>query len=86
MDEILKLVSKKSGISGEEIIRKKGNLGTCEARRIFIYLAYKNYSKRQIAGFLGRTIQNIGEQINIFNCELNIYKNLREKLRGYIND
>ena len=83
MEEILQLVIEKSGISKEEMMIKRGNLNVCEARRIFLYLANKNYSKKQISEFIGMSRQNVGAQLNTFNNELKIYKTLREKLKKY---
>ncbi len=56
MDEIIKIVTDVTSVTAEEIIAKRGNVDTQEARMIFILIAKDHgYSDYEISYYLHRT-------------------------------
>jgi hypothetical protein len=83
MDGIIKTVSEFTGIPIDDILSRKRDGEICEARRIFIYLAYSVFgkSRKNIAIYLHRTRQDISIQLLLFDQELRIYKVMDKKIR-----
>jgi chromosomal replication initiation ATPase DnaA len=86
MEEILKAVSKQTGISAEDILSRKRDFNTSEARRIFMYIASSSGEPdKRIATFINRSRCDISQQLKVIRTQINIYKSLNKKVEKISN-
>jgi len=82
MKNILKIVSEATGISSDDILSRKRDGYTSEARCIFIYFAHcSGESNTQIARFTGRTQGDVSHQLKKIKAQIRIYKSLNQKIK-----
>lgn len=82
MEDIMKMVSKKTFVSEDMIISKRRHRKISEARQIFMYIASScfGYSQKDIALFLHRKQAGVSYQLTTFEQQLKIYKGLKKKV------
>jgi chromosomal replication initiation ATPase DnaA len=86
MEEILKAVSEQTGISVEDILSRKRNFETSEARRIFMYIASSSGEpNKRIATFINRSWCDVSKQLKTIRVQINIYKSLNKKVKKISN-
>jgi chromosomal replication initiation ATPase DnaA len=83
MEKILKTVSEQTGIQAEDILSRKRDGKTSEARSIFMYLAsVSGNSNIDIAAFINRTPSDISTQIKMISVQARIYKSLHKEIKN----
>ena len=77
MENILKIVSDATEIPKEDILSRKRDAKTSDARCIFMYFAYcSGESNTSIARFIGRTQGDISHQLKKITAQIEVYKSL----------
>lgn len=78
LEKILKKVSEHTNVPADDILSKKRDAKTSEAKQIFMYLAYMYGETQQgIADFMHCTRSNITIQVGEFNYRADRYVSLK---------
>jgi chromosomal replication initiation ATPase DnaA len=81
MNEILEAVSGRTGISTEDILSRKRDGKTAEARALFIYISsVSGHSNTSIAAFVCRTRSTVSTRIKMISVQKRIYKSLSKEI------
>jgi chromosomal replication initiation ATPase DnaA len=81
MEEILEAVSGRSGISPEDILSRRRDGKTAEARAVFMYVSsVSGHSNAEIAAFVRRTQSDVSSQIKKISVQKRIYKSLSKEI------
>ncbi len=88
LNELLKKVSEKTGVSVWDIKSQKKSKYICTARLVFMHLAKKNLGCGclEIGCFLNRTPQTISCQLLNFEQSLKVYRALYKKVKRIENE
>jgi chromosomal replication initiation ATPase DnaA len=81
MKKILEAVSGKTGISPQDILSRKRDGKTADARGLFMYIArISGHPVKNIAAFVHRSVSNVYRQTNKIKAQARIYKSLSERI------
>jgi chromosomal replication initiation ATPase DnaA len=81
METILEAVSGRMGIPPRDILSRRRDGKTAEARAIVMYISsVSGYSNTEIAAFVGRTRSNVSTRIQLIGIQAVIYKSLAGKI------